>query len=119
MTKAAEALGFSVQRGSRFFYLTRAGSESDAFVRVREELHCNLAIALGGSLLDAEFLSRSDFPIIVPGSDGSPDPELIARLPTARIAPAPGSAGWAASMKELLRTVAGTRHPREPQLCGG
>lgn len=101
VARAAALLGFSVQRGGRFFYLSRAGGEGEAFRRLREELRCDVAIALGGSPLDAEFLSHSEIPIIVPRSDGAPDPELLAKVPNARIAPAPGSAGWTAAMDEV------------------
>lgn len=112
VTKAASALGFAVRRGSRFFYLCRADAVSAAFSRVREELACDLAIAVGGAPLDAEFLSLSDIPIIVPRADGTPDPELVARVPHARIAPAPGSRGWAKAIDEVCAKVAMTSSDR-------
>lgn len=74
-------------------------------MRLREELGCDLAVALGGSPLDADFLSLSEIPIIVPGPDGQPDPELLAKVPNARIAPAPGSTGWVAAVDEAWTSV--------------
>jgi predicted mannosyl-3-phosphoglycerate phosphatase (HAD superfamily) len=98
VTKAAESLGFSIERGKRFYHLCRPGCETDAVKRVRAELGCEIAIALGGSPLDAQFLACSEIPIIIPGLDGLPDPALVKQFPDAWIAPLPGSRGWAAAM---------------------
>jgi len=98
--RAAAAIGFSVRRGRRFLHLCRAFDQGEAFLRLRDELQCDVAIALGGTAVDAEFLMRADVPIIVPGPDGEPDPELLASVPHARIAPAPGPAGWASAVEE-------------------
>lgn len=112
--KAAAAIGYSVRRGRWFLHLCRDFDEGEAFTRLRDELQCNLAIALGGSVLDAEFLTRADVPIIIPGPDGEPDPELVARVPNGRIAPAPGPEGWAAAVDEVCRGLV-TRKPREAE----
>jgi mannosyl-3-phosphoglycerate phosphatase len=100
--KAAASIGFSVRRGRRFLHLCRRCDEGEAFTRLREELRCEVAIALGDSPLDAEFLARAEIPIVVPRPDGCPDPDLIAKVPNARVGPAPGSAGWAAAVGEVL-----------------
>lgn len=106
---AAESLGFKIRRGRRFLHLCRAFDEGEAFLRVREEMHCDVAIALGGSPVDAEFLNRSEVPIIIPGPDGSPDPELLGKVPQARIAPEPGPVGWAAAVEAVLPELATLR----------
>jgi mannosyl-3-phosphoglycerate phosphatase family protein len=98
VTKAAASLGFTIERGKRFYHLCRPGCETDAVNRVRAELGCEVAIALGGSPLDAQFLACSEIPIIVPGLDGLPDPDLVKQFPDAWIAPLPGSRGWASAM---------------------
>jgi mannosyl-3-phosphoglycerate phosphatase len=103
---AAEALGFSVRRGRRFYHLCRQCDEGEAFARIRSEMRCDVAVGVGGSLVDAEFLSRSDVAIIVPQPDGEPNPDLLARVPRARVAPAPGPAGWAAAVDAILESVA-------------
>jgi mannosyl-3-phosphoglycerate phosphatase len=103
--RAAAEIGFSVRRGRRFLHLCRAFDEGEAFARLRQELQCNLAIGIGGAAVDAEFLMRTDVAIIVPGPDGEPDPELAASVPDARIAPAPGPAGWAAAMDEIWQSL--------------
>lgn len=119
--RTAAALGFSVRRGRRFLHLCRACDEGEAFTRVRDELECDLAIAAGSAPIDAELLARADFPIIVPGPDGTPDAELLAAVPYARIAPAPGPAGWSAAIEEAWRTHTSSRpgvHARTSQRAG-
>jgi len=105
ITRAAAAIGFSVRRGRRFFHLCRACDEGEAFSRIREELQCDVAVGIGGSLLDAEFLTRADLAIIVPGAGGTPDPELAAKVPDARIAPATAPVGWTMAVDEALQTL--------------
>jgi mannosyl-3-phosphoglycerate phosphatase len=105
VVRAAAEIGFSVRRGRRLFYLCRACDEGEAFLRVREELRCDIAVALGGSLVDAEFLTRADIPIVVPGPGRAADPDLLAKLSGARVAPAEGPAGWVAAVDEVLGTL--------------
>lgn len=107
--RAAASIGFSVRSGRRFLHLCRSCDEGEAFTRLRDELQCDVAIAVGGAAVDAEFLSRADIAIIVPGPDGEPDAELIANVPHARIAPAPGPAGWAAAVHDAWQSVATSR----------
>jgi mannosyl-3-phosphoglycerate phosphatase len=104
--EAAASIGFSVRRGRRFFHLCRECDEGEAFARVRDELRCDVAVGVGGSLLDADFLSRADVAVVVPRSDGQADPELLARVPHARLAPAPGPAGWAAAVEDVWQSLA-------------
>ena len=111
VARAAGLLGFSVRRGRRFLHLCRECDEGEAFLRVREELGCESAIGIGGSPVDAEFLSRADLAIVVPSLSGVPDAELVARVPHARIAAAPAPIGWATAINELwpeLMSAAGT-----------
>ena len=104
--KAAAEIGYSVRRGRRFFHLCRGCDEGEAFGRLRDELHPDIAIAVGGSLLDAEFLTRADVAIVVPGPDGKPDDDLLARVPEARIANAPAPHGWAETVEAVWQTLA-------------
>jgi mannosyl-3-phosphoglycerate phosphatase family protein len=101
--RAAAEIGFSVRRGRRFLHLCRECDEGEAFSRLRDELRCDVAVAVGGSLLDAEFLVRAEVAIVIPAADGSVDHELMAKVPTARIAPAPAPAGWAAAVEDAVR----------------
>ena len=110
--RAATEIGFSVRRGRRFFHLCRECDEGEAFARLREELRCDVTIAVGGSLVDAEFLTRADLPIVVPAPDGTIDPELLARVTDARIAPSAAPAGWTAAVEEAVRTITSKRRIR-------
>lgn len=103
--EAAASIGFSVQTGRRFLHLCRDCDKGEAFTRVRDELHCEVTIALGGAPVDGEFLSRADIAIIVPGPDGRADAELVARVPNARLAPSPGPEGWASAVDEAWRAL--------------
>jgi mannosyl-3-phosphoglycerate phosphatase family protein len=107
--RAASELGFSVRQGRRFFHLCRECDEGEAFSRIREELQCDTAIGIGGSVVDAEFLIRSDVAIIVPGIDGTPDGELVTKVPWARTAPAPAPGGWTMAVEEAVRELAPKR----------
>lgn len=106
---AAESIGFSVRRDGLFLHLARRCDEGQAFAKLRQELRCDVAIALADSPLDGELLARAEIPIIVPRLDGHPDPELLANVPNARVAPAPGSAGWTAAISEVLALTKSTR----------
>jgi len=102
VVSAAESLGFSVRRGRQLLHLCRRCDEGEAFSRVRRELACDVAIALGDSPVDANFLARADVAIVLRQQDGEADRELLAQVPSARIAPAPGGIGWAAAVEECL-----------------
>jgi predicted mannosyl-3-phosphoglycerate phosphatase (HAD superfamily) len=104
--EAAAAIGFSIRKGRRFFHLCREFDKGEAFMRIREELGCETAIAVGGTAIDAEFLARADVAIIVPGPDGTLDDDLVSSVPGARIAPLPGPAGWALAVEEACRDAA-------------
>lgn len=114
---AAAALGFSIRAGRRLLHLCREFDKGEAFARVREELRCDIAIAVGGAAVDAEFLSRADVAIIIPGPDGTPDPGLAASLPGARVAPAPGPAGWATAVEDAWKSLLASR--RRPSRRAG
>jgi mannosyl-3-phosphoglycerate phosphatase len=97
--EAADAMGLRVRRGGRFLHLGGTSGKGDAVARVREDLGRDVTtVALGDAPMDAEFLALADVPIIVPHQTGTPDSELALRVPHARVAPAPGPAGWAAAI---------------------
>jgi mannosyl-3-phosphoglycerate phosphatase family protein len=110
--RAAAEIGFSVRRGRRFFHLCRECDEGEAFARLRDELRCDVTIAVGGSFVDAEFLTRADLSILVPAADGTIDPDLLARVPGARIAPSPAPGGWAVTVEDAVRTITSKRRIR-------
>ncbi|HUP60221.1 MAG TPA: HAD-IIB family hydrolase [Thermoanaerobaculia bacterium] len=103
---AAAAMGFRVRRGGRFLHLGGTGGKGEAVARVREELGRDLTmVALGDAPMDAEFLVLADIPVVIPRRGGTPDPELVLRVPHARVAPAPGPAGWAAAVDAVWREL--------------
>lgn len=113
---AAASLGFSVRAGRRFLHLCRECDEGEAFVRLRDELRCEVTVALGGAAVDAEFLSRADISIILPGPDGGVDPELLAKVPEARIAPCPAPEGWSLAVEDVWQELdKPKRRGREPE----
>jgi len=102
---AAARLGLTVRRGRQFLHLCRERDEGDAVARVRAEIGCAVAVAVGASAVDGEFLARADIAIVIPGPDGELDPELLARVPNARIASGPAPHGWAAAIEEVRQTL--------------
>ncbi|HXI13752.1 MAG TPA: hypothetical protein VNM92_14075 [Thermoanaerobaculia bacterium] len=108
--KAATSIGFSIRRGRRFYYLCHENAGAAAFTSVRDELGIDVVIGVGGSLIDLEFLTLAEIPIIVPRSDGRADVELVTRVPHARIASAAGPAGWAAAVNDAWQSIPATRH---------
>jgi mannosyl-3-phosphoglycerate phosphatase len=108
----ATAMGFGVRRGGRFLHLGGRSGKGDAVARVREELGGNVTlVALGDAPMDAEYLGFADVPIIVPHGAGAPDPELFRRVPNARVAPAPGPAGWAAALDAVWSELGDPQWP--------
>lgn len=105
VSRAAAAIGFSIRRGRRFLHLCRECDEGEAFTRVRAELQCETAIAIGSAAVDAEFLARADVAIVLPGENGEVDRELVAKVPHARVAPSPAPSGWAQAIEELLPSL--------------
>ena len=109
---AAAAMGLRVRRGGRFLHLGGLSGKGEAVARVREELGSDVRmVALGDAPMDAEFLGLADIPIIIPHRDGTPDPELLVRVPHARVAPAPGPAGWAAAVGAVWRELGNPQWP--------
>lgn len=113
--RTAQRHGMTVSRGGRFHHLHGPSDKARATrmaMAILEGGRGALAVlALGDSPLDAPFLRQADIAVIVPRPDGRPDPELRRLLPRARIAPAPGPAGWARAVEAVLRGAApGERH---------
>lgn len=97
---AAGGLGFSVRHDGRLYHLCGAEGTGAAFMRVREELGCALAVGIGSSAIDGDYLSRCDVAVIVP-RDARPDPELLEQVPQARIAADSGVVGWVATIEKI------------------
>jgi mannosyl-3-phosphoglycerate phosphatase len=98
--------GLTVTSGGRFHHLhgdTDKGRATRLVRRIMEQDRGAVTlVALGDSLLDAPMLAAADIPIIVPRPDGHADAGLRRRVPSARVAPAPGPTGWAAAVRRVL-----------------
>jgi mannosyl-3-phosphoglycerate phosphatase len=109
LTRRAARHGLVVTRGGRFWHLHGRSDKGRATRLARELLQrahdALFIIALGDSPLDASMLREAELPIIVPRPDGSADPALRRRLPRARVAPAPGPAGWAKAVTRAVREL--------------
>ncbi|HSD49157.1 MAG TPA: mannosyl-3-phosphoglycerate phosphatase, partial [Actinomycetota bacterium] len=66
-------------------------------------------LALGDAPNDLSLLLAATRPVVMPRSDGTFDPDLVACLPGAERAPGPGPAGWSAA---VLVALAGGSLPR-------
>lgn len=101
--------GLVVTRGGRFHHLHGPVDKGGAVRLIRRLLERAggpvRLIGLGDSPLDLPLLTATDWPVIVPRPDGQPDPWLRRRLPHARVAPAPGPAGWNRSVLDLVNLL--------------
>lgn len=108
--RTAAARGMEVTRGGRFYHLhgrTDKGRATRLARLILEQLHGPVVlVALGDSALDAPMLIEAEVPVVVPRPDGRADPALRRRVPGARVAPAPGPAGWARAVTSALRRLA-------------
>jgi mannosyl-3-phosphoglycerate phosphatase len=103
---AAMSLGLRVRSGERLHRLCGPAGIDAAAQRIRGEVAAALGIepivvALGSTPMGAEFLSIADIPIIIPRSDGTPDPSLVAMVPDARIAASAGFRGWVDAIDDM------------------
>jgi mannosyl-3-phosphoglycerate phosphatase len=113
LEQAAARRGLAVTRGGRFHHLVGAGTDKGRALRevfglpgvVTPE---TVSIGLGDAANDLSFLRVVDRPVVVPRPHGAADPALVAALPHAERAPAPGPAGWNAAVLPIL---AGGRLP--------
>lgn len=101
----AEAEGFKIVRGGRFYHLIGAGQDKGRAVRLAVSVfrnHANkdlITVGLGDAANDIPLLECVDIPILIPQPDGTHE-ELD--LPNLRKADHPGSRGWNEMMMELL-----------------
>jgi len=90
-------------RGNRFLHLQGTHDKAAAAGELAHRFRARegLTVACGDAPNDAGLLARADVAVIIPGPAG-PHPELLRRLPRARVAPHPHGRGWAAAVREIL-----------------
>jgi len=103
----ARGKGLVLSRGGRFFHLHGRCDKGRALACMLREIGERRArvLAFGDSPHDVPMLRRADFPFVVPKPGGRPDPEVVRRIPRARIAPAAGPRGVAAVLRRFLATA--------------
>jgi mannosyl-3-phosphoglycerate phosphatase len=107
LDEAARARGLRVTRGGRFFHLIGPVDKGDAVRAVRTWLGSaarGRTPGFGDALNDLPLLQAVDQAVIVPRPDGTPHPDLVAALPHASVASAPGPAGWNAAVLAWIAT---------------
>jgi mannosyl-3-phosphoglycerate phosphatase len=98
--------GLRCTRGGRYHHLTGRNDKGRA-VRALKALYQKagyrvLAIGLGDGLNDLPMLREMDVPIVVPNPAAGATARLLKKVPTARLAPHPGAAGWNLALLAVL-----------------
>jgi mannosyl-3-phosphoglycerate phosphatase family protein len=113
-SQLAHSLGYSLQRGGRFWHISSgcdkglAISTLMAFYRACWGVRLR-TVGLGDSGNDLAMLQVVDHAILMPKSNGSFDREVAKALPTIRRARQPGPAGWAHAVLAALRDHPATK----------
>jgi len=105
LEEEAHHLGLRLTRGGRFLHIGGNANKGQAVTQLLELYQINqedsiLSIGLGDSENDLDMLQAVHVPIVIPNPQ-SQSP-LANRLPSARIAPAPGPEGWNEVVLSLL-----------------
>jgi mannosyl-3-phosphoglycerate phosphatase len=118
LEKVAEAKGFKITRGGRFFHLIGIRQDKGAAARITASIFSKnagrrlVSIGLGDSANDIPMLQSVDIPVLIPRPNGL---YLKVSLPNLRKASQPGSRGWNEIMLQLLdpSKSSGNRKPVE------
>jgi mannosyl-3-phosphoglycerate phosphatase len=116
-------LGYSLQRGGRFWHFSEAHDKGVAMsvllgffgIAWRSPIH---TVALGDGGNDLSMLRLADRPILIPKPDGKHAREVLEQLPNVIRAPRPGPVGWNAAVLQELQNRSPGRAPangRPPQ----
>lgn len=106
IAEAARTRRLRVTRGGRFWHLTGETDKGRA-LQVLLDLHkadgrTFTTVGLGDSSNDLPLLQAVQRPIVMPRPGGALSPAVVAALPDAERAPAPGPAGWNAAVLAVL-----------------
>jgi mannosyl-3-phosphoglycerate phosphatase len=108
LQRVAEAGGFKITRGGRFYHLMGSGQDKGIAlgraisVFLRNTHQRLLTIGLGDGANDVGMLESVDIPILIPHPDGSYEKLDV---PNVRRARHPGSRGWNETILDVLRTM--------------
>jgi mannosyl-3-phosphoglycerate phosphatase len=107
LQRAAEAGGFKITRGGRFYHLMGSGQDKGIALRRTVSLFLRnthqrlLTIGLGDGANDVVMLESVDIPILIPHPDGSYEKLDVPNMIRARH---PGSCGWSETILDVLKT---------------
>jgi mannosyl-3-phosphoglycerate phosphatase len=116
-TRIAHELGYTIQRGGRFWHFSAGCDKGIALSAVvsyyrmawRTEIR---TIALGNSANDLPMLQLVQWPILMPLPDGSYDAEVTKALPRIERSPEPAPEGWGHAVLHAVTSLEQTRkHP--------
>ena len=97
--------GLSLRRGGRFVHVLPGADKAQAMARIRAMHPPCPVMALGDAPNDAQMLAAADIAAIIPNPAG-PAPFAPGAAPAhARVAPAPGPAGWNAAVLAALKEI--------------
>jgi len=113
-TRMAHALGYTIQRGGRFWHFSAGCDKGLALSAVvsyyrmawRTEIR---TIALGNSANDLPMLQLVELPILMPLPDGAYDAEVTKALPHVECSPEAGPQGWGHSVLRALTSLEQSR----------
>jgi len=108
LQQAAQARGWQITRGRRFWHCSSGADAAAGVRRVMEMYRADKhrgrmrSAAIGWSRHQLPMLSAAGRAVVLPEADGSYDEFLSERLPSARHAAEGGIAGWNAAVMELI-----------------
>lgn len=91
--------GFRHTRGGRFHHILGGNDKATAVARLIARYGRPRTIGIGDGLNDLDFLRLVDHPIVMPSAHAQ---NLLAALPRAVLAPAPGPGGWSRAVLDAV-----------------
>ena len=112
---AAERRGLCVVQGDRYWHLIGHEGKGAACRRLLEWYARNgdrpKTIAIGDAPNDRSLLLMADVAVCIPRPDGEANRELLQAVPSLKVAPEAGPAGWSRAVLEILDGAPGTDGP--------
>ena len=97
-------------RGNRFLHLQGDHDKTSVMKLLLSQLPLRdgVIVSCGDSPNDLEMLAGAKVAVIVPSAAG-PNPELVRKIPGARVAPHPHGRGWAMAVREIVERTTSWR----------
>jgi len=90
-------------RGNRFLHLQGDHDKTSVMRLLLSRLppRDGVVVSFGDSPNDSELLAKAEIAVIVPSAAG-PSPELVRKIPDARVAPYPHGLGWVMAVRQIV-----------------